>query len=41
MNSDEAFSWDALYTYMDFYVKQYACEVDNTINLEESSDEAE
>lgn len=40
MNSDESFSWDVLYTYMDAYVKQYACEVDNTIDLTETSDES-
>ena len=41
MNSDESFSWDVPYTYMDAYVKQYACEVDNTIDLTETSDESE
>ena len=41
MNSDESFSWDVLYTYMDYYVKQYACEVDNTIDLEETSEDSE
>ena len=41
MNSDESFSWDALYTYMDLYIKQYACEVDNTIDLEETSEDSE
>jgi len=41
MNSDESFSWDVLYTYMDYYVKQYASEVDNTIDLEETSKDSE
>ncbi len=41
MNSDEAFSLDVLYTYADSYVMQYASEVDNTIDLEESSEESE
>ena len=41
MNSDESFSWDVLYTYIDYYVKQYASEVDNTINLEETSEDSE
>ena len=41
MNSEESFSWDALYTYMDYYIKQYACEVDNTIDLEETSEDSE
>ena len=41
MNSDESFSWDVLYTYMDYYVKQYASEVDNTIDLEETSEDSE
>ena len=41
MNSDEAFSWDVLYNYADAYVMQYAAEVDNTIDLEESSEESE
>ena len=41
MNSDESFSWDVLYTYMDHYIKQYACEVDNTIDLEETSEDSE
>ena len=41
MNSDEAFSWNVLYTYADAYVMQYASEVDNTIDLEESSEESE
>lgn len=41
MNSDESFSWDVLYTYMDYYVKQYASEVDNTIDLEKTSKDSE
>ena len=41
MNSDESFSWDVLYTYMDYYVKQYASEVDNTIDLEDTSEDSE
>ena len=41
MNSDEAFNVDVLCNYIDAYVKQYATEVDNTIDLTETSDEPE
>ena len=40
MNSDESFSWDVLYTYMDAYIKQYAAEVDDELDLEENADES-
>ena len=38
MNSDDCFNSNVLYTFTDDYVKQYACEVDNTIDLTETSD---
>lgn len=41
MNSEDSFSWDVLYTYMDAYIKQYAAEVDNTLDLEENTEESE
>ena len=41
MNSDESFSWDVLYTYMDAYIKQYAAEVDDELDLKESEEETE
>ena len=41
MNSEESFSWDALYTFMDAYIKQYAAEVDSTLNLQEHATEAD
>ena len=41
MNSDEAFNVNVLCNYIDAYIKQYATEVDNTIDLTETSDEPE
>ena len=41
MNSDECFNEEVLCNYMDAYVKQYASEVDKTIDLTESSDKSE